>query len=146
MSDKLTPKQEAFARHVAEGDTYAAAYRKAYSAANMSDAVIRNEASKLMNNRDISVMVMELQEAANVQTQYTIEKAMTELEEARLLGMKEGQVSSAVSAIEKKAKLNGLFEKDNMQGFKLPPMQISCLLYTSPSPRDGLLSRMPSSA
>ena len=26
------------------------------------------------------------------------------------------------------------------------PMQRSCLLYTSPSPRDGLLSRMPSSA
>ena len=24
--------------------------------------------------------------------------------------------------------------------------QIACLLYTSPSPRDGLLSRMPSSA
>ena len=33
---------------------------------------------------------------------------------------------------------------------KLPIMQTaqfsSCLLYTSPSPRDGLLSRMPSSA
>ena len=26
------------------------------------------------------------------------------------------------------------------------PLHISCLLYTSPSPRDGLLSRMPSSA
>ena len=26
------------------------------------------------------------------------------------------------------------------------PQQMSCLLYTSPSPRDGLLSRMPSSA
>ena len=26
------------------------------------------------------------------------------------------------------------------------PLQITCLLYTSPSPRDGLLSRMPSSA
>ena len=25
-------------------------------------------------------------------------------------------------------------------------VQLSCLLYTSPSPRDGLLSRMPSSA
>ena len=25
-------------------------------------------------------------------------------------------------------------------------LQFSCLLYTSPSPRDGLLSRMPSSA
>ena len=26
------------------------------------------------------------------------------------------------------------------------PEMLSCLLYTSPSPRDGLLSRMPSSA
>ena len=26
------------------------------------------------------------------------------------------------------------------------PMHTACLLYTSPSPRDGLLSRMPSSA
>ena len=32
-------------------------------------------------------------------------------------------------------------------GFLLPVVQnILCLLYTSPSPRDGLLSRMPSSA
>ena len=81
-------------------------------------------------------MVMELQEAANVQTQYTIAKAMRELEEARPLGMKEGQVSSAVSAIEKKAKLNGLFEKDNMQGFKLPPMQIRFTAPDLPLPRD----------
>ena len=29
---------------------------------------------------------------------------------------------------------------------KDPPVFLSCLLYTSPSPRDGLLSRMPSSA
>ena len=29
---------------------------------------------------------------------------------------------------------------------KLVPQSINCLLYTSPSPRDGLLSRMPSSA
>lgn len=136
MSDKLTPKQKAFARHVAEGATYAEAYRQAYDTENMSDAVIRNEASKLMNNRDISVMVMELQEAANVQTQYTIEKAMRELEEARLLGMKEGQVSSAVSAIEKKAKLNGLFEKDNMQGFKMPPMKIEFCAPDLPLPKD----------
>ena len=30
--------------------------------------------------------------------------------------------------------------------FGLPPLDYGCLLYTSPSPRDGLLSRMPSSA
>ena len=29
---------------------------------------------------------------------------------------------------------------------KIPGMSVNCLLYTSPSPRDGLLSRMPSSA
>ena len=29
---------------------------------------------------------------------------------------------------------------------KLPELPKGCLLYTSPSPRDGLLSRMPSSA
>ena len=30
--------------------------------------------------------------------------------------------------------------------FSIVPSFIGCLLYTSPSPRDGLLSRMPSSA
>ena len=29
---------------------------------------------------------------------------------------------------------------------EIPNITSSCLLYTSPSPRDGLLSRMPSSA
>ena len=30
--------------------------------------------------------------------------------------------------------------------FSIPALSMACLLYTSPSPRDGLLSRMPSSA
>ena len=35
----------------------------------------------------------------------------------------------------------------NIKGMKLPKAKAYlCLLYTSPSPRDGLLSRMPSSA
>ena len=29
---------------------------------------------------------------------------------------------------------------------EVPDLDAACLLYTSPSPRDGLLSRMPSSA
>ena len=32
------------------------------------------------------------------------------------------------------------------QGLEPPEISAACLLYTSPSPRDGLLSRMPSSA
>ena len=33
-----------------------------------------------------------------------------------------------------------------MPGDGIGPLIMTCLLYTSPSPRDGLLSRMPSSA
>ena len=37
--------------------------------------------------------------------------------------------------------------KINLFGYQLfPGGYLGCLLYTSPSPRDGLLSRMPSSA
>ena len=37
---------------------------------------------------------------------------------------------------------------DTAEIYSIPPKQetFGCLLYTSPSPRDGLLSRMPSSA
>ena len=41
------------------------------------------------------------------------------------------------------------FRKQNLTyagGFLIGILTIGCLLYTSPSPRDGLLSRMPSSA
>ena len=33
-----------------------------------------------------------------------------------------------------------------VNGIRMGPESAACLLYTSPSPRDGLLSRMPSSA
>jgi len=35
---------------------------------------------------------------------------------------------------------------DNLDGTFTVTVDATCLLYTSPSPRDGLLSRMPSSA
>ena len=45
------------------------------------------------------------------------------------------------------AKANILFKSQNFEEIRiLNPKLDSCLLYTSPSPRDGLLSRMPSSA
>ena len=36
--------------------------------------------------------------------------------------------------------------QEQLEKLKIPYVGTSCLLYTSPSPRDGLLSRMPSSA
>ena len=50
--------------------------------------------------------------------------------------------------------LTNILDKEDVKDFKklIPELQDTwmkkqiCLLYTSPSPRDGLLSRMPSSA
>ena len=59
--------------------------------------------------------------------------------------------ASAGSAGEAYARKKGLTCKDPKELFpadysKIDELLKSCLLYTSPSPRDGLLSRMPSSA
>ena len=43
-------------------------------------------------------------------------------------------------------KLDHLIWEQASDGNMFPHLYSSCLLYTSPSPRDGLLSRMPSSA
>ena len=49
--------------------------------------------------------------------------------------------------INSKFKRSRPFEIDAMLAHNIPVEVIeNCLLYTSPSPRDGLLSRMPSSA
>ena len=39
-----------------------------------------------------------------------------------------------------------LIEDTELAGLAATPVTITCLLYTSPSPRDATLSRMPSSA
>ena len=53
---KLTPKQEAFARLVATGKSYAEAYREAY-ASKGKDQTVHNESSKLMRNQYVTSRV-----------------------------------------------------------------------------------------
>ena len=48
--------------------------------------------------------------------------------------------------IRKIKKLIELLEDSDVAEIEIVEGEESCLLYTSPSPRDGLLSRMPSSA
>ena len=49
---------------------------------------------------------------------------------------------------EKEVVISNRFQDESGQPvpFKIRALTQDCLLYTSPSPRDGLLSRMPSSA
>ena len=52
----------------------------------------------------------------------------------------------AVSALAQEKVFNNLFDLTDEAEMGHIELSRSCLLYTSPSPRDGLLSRMPSSA
>ena len=71
-------------------------------------------------------------------------KSRTEANKARYKNMKNRAKKVVTKAMKEAAEreLRELSEHPN-KVFKLVK---SCLLYTSPSPRDGLLSRMPSSA
>ena len=63
-----------------------------------------------------------------------------------------GAVGTTLAAYLMKARqsVRLLIRERDMEKFQAAPQltveRIACLLYTSPSPRDGLLSRMPSSA
>ena len=64
-----------------------------------------------------------------------------------------GVVKGVISRIDESIKVNDISHGISPQDIKYGSLllmraiqYIPCLLYTSPSPRDGLLSRMPSSA
>ena len=70
------------------------------------------------------------------------------------LNLSQSAISRQIQSLEQDLKVQ-LFERhargltlteNGEYVFKTAHEVISCLLYTSPSPRDGLLSRMPSSA
>ena len=64
-----------------------------------------------------------------------VEEALNALLNCDEEGVEASEATEAIAAIEVIARLQGNWGKRS-----------ACLLYTSPSPRDGLLSRMPSSA
>ena len=60
--------------------------------------------------------------------------------EIRLTRSKDGTTGQALFLFEKPQALSSITDGE------ITGMRMICLLYTSPSPRDGLLSRMPYSA
>ena len=105
----LTAKQEAFAQAVAGGMTQADAYRSAYDCENSSEQVIHNEASLLMQNREISVRVSELKEAIAIAAIWTRLDSVQTL--ADIAKDAEARANEKVSAIK---------ELNAMHGFNAP--------------------------
>ena len=105
----LTAKQEAFAQAVAGGMTQADAYRASYECENSSDKVIHNEASLLMQSRDISVRVAELKESSAIAAIWTRLDSVQTL--ADIVRDDEARANEKVSAIK---------ELNVMHGFNAP--------------------------
>ena len=109
MTDKLTPKQEAFAMVYVETGNASEAYRTAYDVDNnTSNNSISVEASKLKNNPKITLRIEELQELAQERHSITVDSLTDELENARKTAQEAGQASAMVAATMGKAKLHGL--------------------------------------
>ena len=106
----LTPKQEAFARAYVETGNASEAYRRAYDAENMKQAVIAVKASELLTNGNVKVMVDNLKEEALQRHRVTVDDLLRELEEARLAAYQQEkpQAAAMVAASMGKAKLLGL--------------------------------------
>ena len=56
------------------------------------------------------------------------------------------EFTQTVAERDSKAQLLDAMDLEREKGITIKSHPVTCLLYTSPSPRDGLLSRMPSSA
>lgn len=117
MADRpLTQKQEAFAVAFFETGIAAEAYRRAYDVApDAKDHWIYTEAGQLLDHPEITRRLAELNEQAAKHSIYTRQKAMRELEDARILAMAKDNPAGAVAAIKGKVTLSGLDRPAKME-------------------------------
>ena len=78
--DKLTPKQELFVQGIISGLSQRQAYRKAYKAEKMSDAVVDNKASAIFNKGEVRVRYRELLKQFSNMSLWSREQAFNEYE------------------------------------------------------------------
>ena len=92
----------------------------------------------MMNKKNLKMKPVgsEYMEQYNALLRYVFQVTEHELSS---IGWQEKEIIRAKFPTMQKADVIGWFDDDNL-------VSQVCLLYTSPSPRDGLLSRMPSSA
>lgn len=108
MTDKLTPKQQAFALAYVETGNASEAYRRAYNAENMSPDALKVEASRTLAKPNVALTVAELQMKAQERTLVTVESITRELDEAREMARQAGNANAFTGAVMGKAKVNGL--------------------------------------
>lgn len=108
----LTAKQEAFCLEFVKGIDASKAYRSVYDCAKSSDKTVWRSAKQLMDNPKVSARIAELRKPAAEAAQYDLQQAMLEAEEIRVGALKDGKFSAAASAVQLKAKMNGLLVEE----------------------------------
>jgi len=112
-TQKLTAKQDKFARLVAEGKTQADAYREAYNASNMKPETIQNSAYKLMQNGVLTARVDELKKEftknLNLTSQITVERQLLFSQKAIQECLKTADWTNYFKGMDMQNKLIGLY-------------------------------------
>jgi hypothetical protein len=103
----LTAKQEKFSQSVADGMSFAEAYRLAYNAEKMNRQTINVKASELAATKVISDRVAELRSKLEKKALWTREMSV----KALISAYQEGKPSDKINAVK---------ELNNMHGFNAP--------------------------
>ena len=101
----LTSNQEEFVKRVAEGMSYADAYRSAYPKQKMSDKTIWEAASRLMKNDKVVARLKELRDISAKDTIMSAQKRLEWLTEA--IADKDVAINDKLKAIDIMNKMQG---------------------------------------
>ena len=105
----MTPKQEKYCQLVASGKSQADSYREAYDVVNMSDASIYVEASRLMDDPNISLRVEHLRKPIAERVGRTLEQHIERMAELSRLALESDEFSASIKAEENVGKVLGYY-------------------------------------
>jgi hypothetical protein len=115
----LTQRQEKFCRAFRLTGNASEAYRQSFECPKAKPATINRKAKALLDMGKIEARIKMLEQEDAAEYKCTLESLARELDDAAKFAREVRQAGALVSALEKKGKLFGLFEKDNTQ--KNPP-------------------------
>ena len=104
----LTAKQEKFCQEIVAGKSQSEAYRNSYDAEKSSYNTVVEEASHMRADPKIATRIEELQAPVVKEIRFGLQEALTEAEEARLVGKACDEGGVMVQATTLKSKLTGL--------------------------------------
>jgi phage terminase small subunit len=127
---KLTPKQDLFARLIAlDGVNQSDAYRRAYDAGAMRPSTVHRNASALAVHDKVATRVAELRADARHAGLVDVKDLVTKLQEiAGAVTETPIRASDQIAALDKLAKLGGLYRDTSRDAPPAPITQITVIL------------------